>query len=207
MIQFDEYFSTGLKPPPSFYMFLWWVFVWWRSPIAGDLIDVSSTRISRLCWQPKLHEGLCQPRRSFRKCWRCWRERSCLAQDTMPCWREQRMKPKIGVLEDEFPSSCVWVWGWILCLLWMAYISEPSLVDQQKVVHVDKLSRIHHLPDPVTHLHLFQMQKFPSISFLSLEALNESRVFFCVVRFIPFNHGGHNSFRTKIHRSPGINAL
>lgn len=60
----------------------------------------------------------------------------------------------------------------------MAYISEPSLVDPQKVAYVDKLRRIHHLPDPVTHLHLFQMQKFPSISFLPLEALNESWVFF-----------------------------
>lgn len=59
----------------------------------------------------------------------------------------------------------------------MAYIREPS-VDQQKVVHVDKLTRIHHLPVPVAHPHLFQKQKFPSINFLSLEALNESWVFF-----------------------------
>lgn len=60
----------------------------------------------------------------------------------------------------------------------MAFISEPSLVDPQKVAYVDKLRRIHHLPDPVTHPHLFQMQKSPSINFLSLEALNESWVFF-----------------------------
>ena len=152
-------------------LFMVGIFVWWPSPIAGNLIEVSSTRISRLCWQPKLHEGLCQPRRSFRKCWRCWRERSCLAQGTMACWRQQRMKPTIGVLEVELPSSCVWAWGWTLCLFWMAYISEPSLVDQQKVVqvYVDKLRRIHHLPDPVAHPHLFQMQKSPSITFSRLK--------------------------------------
>ena len=60
----------------------------------------------------------------------------------------------------------------------MAYISEPSLVDPQKVVQVDKLRRIHHLPVPVAHPHLFQMHKSPSINFLSLEALNEFWSFF-----------------------------
>ena len=76
----------------------------------------------------------------------------------------------------------------------MAYISEPSLVDPQKAVYVDKLKRIDHLPDPVAHPHLFQMQKSPSIHFLSPEALNESWSSFVLSDSYLHKLGGHDSF-------------